>query len=195
MEALRAHLMAAFEGKGMTSTVEHGALTLRVPVGRLEDVVSFLREDATCWFRQLIDICGVDYPERDPRFDVVYHFLSHKHNHRVRLIIEVGEETPVPSIVGYFRAAGWFEREVFDMYGVPFSNHTDLRRILTDYTFEGHPLRKDFPLVGHTEVYYSKEEERVAYRPVSLEQPFRDFDFESSWKGAKTVLVSEEEGE
>ena len=179
--------------KGLEVKIQSGELVIQAKLENLEDTVRFLKEDPECWFRQLIDICGVDYPDRTPRFDVVYHFLSLKYNLRVRLIVSVEEGALVPSLTNQYRAAGWFEREVYDMYGVKFNHHEDLRRILTDYHFDGHPLRKDFPLSGFTEVYYSKEQERVASRPVNLKEPFREFNFESSWKGMKTVLAKGDE--
>ena len=146
-------------------------------------VVTFLRDDTGCLFKQLVDVCGVDWPGRELRFDVVYHLLSMKHNQRVRVKVAADEETLVPSVTGVFSSAGWFEREVWDMYGVMFSGHPDLRRILTDYGFEGHPLRKDFPLTGYVEMRYDDESKRVVYEPVKLTQDFRSFDFLSPWEG------------
>jgi NADH-quinone oxidoreductase subunit C len=160
-----------------------GELVLEVQAPRITTVLAYLRDEASCQFKQLIDVCGVDWPGRDPRFDVVYHLLSLKHNQRVRVKIATDEETPVPSVTGLFKAAGWFEREVWDMFGVMFSDHPDLRRILTDYGFEGHPLRKDFPLSGHVELRYDDQQKRVVYEPVRLVQDFRSFDFQSPWEG------------
>ena len=143
----------------------------------------------------LIDLCGVDYPEREERFEVVYHFLSHRQNQRVRMKLVTDEDMPVASVAGVFSAAGWFEREAYDLYGVLFSDHSDLRRILTDYGFEGHPLRKDFPLTGHVEVRYDDEEKRVVYEPVKLTQDFRSFDFESPWEGPERMFPGDEKAE
>ena len=140
----------------------------------------------------LIDICGVDYPARKERFDVVYHLLSPRLNQRIRVKLTTDEVTPVPSVVGVFPAANWFEREAYDMYGILFSGHPDLRRILTDYGFQGHPMRKDFPLTGYVEVRYDEEQKRVVYEPVELTQEFRSFDFESPWEGARYVLPGDE---
>ena len=160
-----------------------GELTLRVRAAAVVKVVTFLRDDTGCLFKQVVDVCGVDWPGREQRFDVVYHLLSMKHNQRVRVKVATDEETPVASVTAVFSAAGWFEREVWDMYGVTFSGHPDLRRILTDYGFEGHPLRKDFPLTGYVEMRYDDEAKRVVYEPVKLTQDFRSFDFLSPWEG------------
>lgn len=160
-----------------------GELTFWVDRIMLPRAVLFLRDNARCLFKQLIDICGVDYPQRFDRFDVVYHLLSLRHNHRVRVITSTDESTPVPSITDLFSSANWWEREVWDMFGIPFHGHPDLRRILTDYNFDGHPLRKDFPLSGHVEVRYDKEKKSIVYEPVKLEQNFRSFDFLSPWEG------------
>lgn len=160
-----------------------GELTILVRTASIVKVMSFLRDDTTCLFKQVVDVCGVDYPARELRFDVVYHLLSMKHNQRIRVKVHTDEDTAVPSITGVFSAAGWFERETWDMYGVMFSDHPDLRRILTDYGFEGHPLRKDFPLTGYVEVRYDEEQKRCVYEPVKLTQDFRNFDFLSPWEG------------
>lgn len=157
--------------------------------------LTFLRDDTNCLFKILVDVCGVDYPEREERFEVVYHLLSLKHNQRIRVKVSTDEDTPVPSVVGVFSTANWFEREVWDLYGVFFSDHPDLRRILTDYGFEGHPLRKDFPLTGYVEVRYDDEQKRVVYEPVKLTQEFRRFDFLSPWEGAQYVLPGDEKAE
>ena len=146
-------------------------------------VMSFLRDDQNTLFKQLIDITAVDHPSEEARFEVVYHLLSLKHNQRLRVKLATDEATPVDSVTGVFSVAGWFERETWDMYGVMFNEHPDLRRILTDYGFEGHPLRKDFPLTGHVEVRYDSEQKRVVYEPVKLTQEFRSFDFMSPWEG------------
>ncbi len=166
------------------------------PVGELEISVrrdaivralTQLRDDSSCRFSQMIDLCGVDYPERAERFDVVYHLLSLRQNHRVRVRVATDADHPVPSVAGVFSAAGWFEREAWDLYGIMFSGHPDLRRILTDYGFEGHPLRKDFPLSGYVEVRYDDERKAVVYEPVKLTQEFRSFDFLSPWEGAEAA--------
>ena len=170
-------------------------LTVDVALSNIVGLVEFLKVDQTCKFSTLVDITAVDYPERAKRFDMVYHFLSMYQNHRIRLRIAVREEDMVPSIVEPYPAANWFEREVFDMYGILFSGHPDLRRILTDYGFRGHPLRKDFPTTGYTEVRYDEEQKRVVYEPVSLVQEYRQFDFMSPWEGAEYILPGDEKQE
>jgi NADH-quinone oxidoreductase subunit C len=154
--------------------------------------VTFLRDDPRCRFISFVDVCGADYPAREFRFDVVYHFLSPHLNHRIRVKLQADDQTPVPSITGVFAGADWFERETYDLYGVLFSGHPDLRRILTDYGFDGHPLRKDFPLTGFVEVRYDEERRRVVYEPVSLPQEFRSFDYLSPWEGTDYVLPGDE---
>jgi NADH-quinone oxidoreductase subunit C len=183
LEDLGAHIAASMTNAIGGRTLRLGELTLDVRADQVASVITFLRDDPRCKFTTLIDICGVDYPERGKRFDVVYHLLSMQLNHRVRIKVQTDEDTPVPSIVGVYPCADWFEREAFDMYGILFSNHPDLRRILTDYNFEGFPLRKDFPLTGHVEVRYDPEQQRVVYEPVKLTQGFRNFDFLSPWEG------------
>jgi NADH-quinone oxidoreductase subunit C len=172
--------------------VAFGELTLEAEAQRIVDVLTFLRNDATCRFLVLIDICGVDYPERERRFDVVYQLLSLHQNQRVRVKIETDEATPVPSVVDVFACANWFEREAFDLYGIYFAGHPDLRRLLTDYGFIGHPFRKDFPLTGYVEVRWDDAEKRVVYEPVKLTQEFRSFDFMSPWEGARYILPGDE---
>jgi len=167
-----------------------GELTLDTQAADIIRVLTALRDQFE--FRTLVDITGVDWPERAKRFDVVYHLLSLTKNHRVRVKIQVVEDEVVPSSVGVYPASNWFERETFDMYGVPFSDHPDLRRILTDYGFSGHPLRKDFPLTGYVELRYDDEQKRVVYQPVKLVQEFRDFDFMSPWEGAPHILPGDE---
>ncbi len=167
----------------LSTEIKLGELEVRARAGAIVRVLTFLRDEVNCQFKMLIDLCGVDYPERENRFDVVYHLLSLSHNRRIRVKIETDEETPVPSVVAVFPVANWFEREVWDMYGVRFSGHPDLRRILTDYGFEGFPLRKDFPLTGFVEVRYDEDQKRVVYEPVRLTQEFRSFDFLSPWEG------------
>ena len=163
--------------------MQAGELELRVPAASIVRVLTFLRDDAACQFKQLIDLCGVDFPERAPRFDVVYLLLSLSHNQRIRVKVAIGATAPVPSVTGVFSSAGWYEREAWDMYGIYFADHPDLRRLLTDYGFEGHPLRKDFPLTGHVELRYDETQKRVVYDPVKLTQEFRSFDFLSPWEG------------
>lgn len=172
--------------------IHYGELTLYTHSDRLERLAQFLRDNDRCLFKVLLDICGVDYPHREKRFDVVYHFLSLENNSRIRIIVPTAEEGDVPTLSNIFRSAGWWEREAWDMYGIVFSGHPDLRRILTDYDFHGHPLRKDFPLTGYTEVGYDENEQRVVKKPVSLQQDFRDFDFESPWLGVKELLPGDE---
>lgn len=159
----------------------------------LRRFITFLLNDANCDFRQLIDICGVDYPERDERFEVVYQLLSLKHNFRMRVKVRTDEKTPVDSVTEIYSTANWFEREVWDMYGIYFNDHPDLRRILTDYGFEGHPLRKDFPLTGFVEMRYDSEQKRVVYEPVKLAQDYRNFDFVSPWEGMTDVQLPGDE--
>ena len=172
--------------------IDRGELTLRVDPGALPAFVRFLKEDPACNFTTLVDITAVDYPDRPKRFDVVYHFLSMWQNHRIRLKAAVREDEMVPSITELHPCAGWFEREVFDMYGILFSGHPDLRRLLTDYGFRGHPLRKDFPTTGYTEVRYDVGLKRVVYEPVQLTQEYRQFDFMSPWEGADYILPGDE---
>lgn len=158
----------------------------------LSAVMKLLRDDSNCQFKVLIDVTAADYPEREERFEIVYNLLSLSHNQRIRVKASTDENTPVPSVVPLFSAAGWFEREVWDMFGVFFTDHPDLRRMLTDYGFEGHPLRKDFPLTGYVEVRYDEEQKRVVYEPVTLTQDFRSFDFMSPWEGAEYILPGDE---
>jgi NADH-quinone oxidoreductase subunit C len=158
-------------------------------------LMTFLRDDSNSLFKVLIDICGVDYPERTERFDIVYNLLSMRFNQRIRIKVRATEDDLVPSIVGVFSSANWYEREVWDLYGVMFSDHPDLRRILTDYGFEGHPMRKDFPLTGHVEVRYDEAQKRVVYEPVKLTQAFRSFDFMSPWEGAEYILPGDEKAD
>ena len=174
------------------ATVAFGELTLSVPAGDIIDVLSFLKRDVQCQFVSFIDASGADYPSRARRFDVVYHLLSPRQNQRIRVKLETDEDTPVPSVTSVFPGADWFEREAYDLYGILFTGHPDLRRILTDYGFEGHPLRKDFPLTGFLEVRYDDEVKRVVYEPVELKQEFRNFDFLSPWEGTDYVLPGDE---
>lgn len=167
-------------------------LTLACAIDDIVHVLKTLHDDPACAFTILIDICGVDWPQREKRFDVVYHLLSIAKNTRIRVKVQTDEETPVPSAIGVYPAANWFERETFDMYGISFSDHPDLRRLLTDYGFSGYPLRKDFPLTGYVEVRYDDELKRVVYQPVQLVQEFREFDFMSPWEGAQYILPGDE---
>jgi len=169
------------------SEIKHSQLYLNIDCDDLLDVLVFLKNNASTKFRQLIDITAVDYPEENERFKVVYLLLSHEFNNRVILTYSINENEVIPSITEIFPSANWMEREVFDMYGIKFKNHPDLRRILTDYNFEGFPLRKDFPLTGHNEVRYNEDEKKVIYEPVKLEQNYRNFDYESPWEGTKYI--------
>ena len=176
------HVEAAL---GAKAAREYAGLELVFRVGRdsLLEVLAFLRDDVNCRFKCLVDLCGVDYPERRERFEIIYNLLSHSHNLRIRIKTATDEDTPVPSVTGLFSSAIWPEREAWDLYGIFFSDHPDLRRLLTDYGFEGHPMRKDFPLTGYLEVRYDDEQKRVVYEPVSLTQEFRSFDYLSPWEG------------
>ncbi|HEX9808750.1 MAG TPA: NADH-quinone oxidoreductase subunit C [Alphaproteobacteria bacterium] len=165
----------------------YGELSTTVRRESIVKVMTILRDDSNCQFHQLIDLCGVDFPERDERFEVVYHLLSMRQNQRIRVKVTTDAATPVPSVTGVFSAAGWFEREAWDLYGILFSDHPDLRRILTDYGFQGHPMRKDFPLTGYVELRYDDDQKRVVYEPVKLTQEFRTFDFLSPWEGAEAA--------
>ena len=194
-EALRdlsAYIRERLDGRVRGASVEFGELTIVVELGDIVDVLSFLRDDVQCQFISFIDICGVDYPAREKRFEVVYHLLSPRQNQRIRVKLATDEDTPVPSVTGVYPGANWFEREAYDLYGILFTGHPDLRRILTDYGFEGHPLRKDFPLTGYFEVRYDDELKRVVYEPVELKQEFRNFDFLSPWEGTDYVLPGDE---
>ena len=190
-EALRElgdYIATALGDELVDARVTLGELMIGVQRRSVVRALTFLRDDSNCQFKCLMDICGVDYPERDERFEVVYNLLSLKHNQRVRIKLSCGEDTPVPSATDVFSSAGWWEREAWDLYGIYFSDHPDLRRILTDYGFEGHPLRKDFPLTGHVELRYDNEQRRVVYEPVALAQEYRSFDFLSPWEGVDYVL-------
>jgi len=167
-----------------------GILTL--PRDGIVRALGFLRDDADCLYKMLVDLCGVDYLDRDERFEIVYNLLSLKHNRRLRVKVTANEESPVPSVTSVYSTAGWFEREAWDLYGIFFSDHPDLRRLLTDYGFEGHPMRKDFPLTGYVEVRYDTEQKRVVYEPVKLTQAFRTFDFLSPWEGMTRQLPGDE---
>ncbi|RAN34852.1 NADH dehydrogenase subunit C [Hyphomonas pacifica] len=195
LKDLGAHISARQPDAVRAADVVLGELTILAERDHVLGLLRFLRDDQQCNFETLIDVCGVDYPERTERFEVVYHLLSMRMNHRVRVRVQTSEDTPVPSIVGLWPAANWFEREAFDMYGIQFSDHPDLRRILTDYGFEGYPLRKDFPLTGHYEVRYDDLEKRVVYEPVELAQEYRNFDFLSPWEGMTSQIPGDEKAE
>ncbi len=192
LEELAGHIDTKLPGLIRDKAIAFGELTLIVEPDSMVRVLETLRNDPLCLFEVLIDICGVDYPEREKRFDVVYHLLSPRRNQRIRVKCEADEDTAVPSVCGLFPAANWFEREAYDMYGILFSGHPDLRRLLTDYGFQGHPLRKDFPLTGYVEVRYDDAKKRVVYDPVRLTQEFRNFDFMSPWEGVEYVLPGDE---
>jgi NADH-quinone oxidoreductase subunit C len=192
LNALGEHIATGLADAILDRQLAYGELTLVADAARIPAVLTYLRDDPRCRFDCFIDICGVDYPAREKRFDVVYHLLSPWLNHRVRIKVQADETTPVPSVIGVFPAANWYEREVYDLYGVLFSGHPDLRRILTDYGFEGHPFRKDFPLTGYVEVRYDEAQKRVVYNPVNLTQEFRNFDFLSPWEGTDYVLPGDE---
>jgi NADH-quinone oxidoreductase subunit C len=189
---LGAYLAERLGDKLTSHTVAASELTLTTTAEALLDVAGFLYNDANCRFVSIIDICGVDYPGRTPRFEVVYHLLSPYRNLRVRIKLATDDETPVPSLTAIYPGADWFEREAYDLYGILFSGHPDLRRILTDYGFDGYPLRKDFPLTGFVEVRYDEERKRVVYEPVKLVQEFRNFDYLSPWEGTDYVLPGDE---
>jgi NADH-quinone oxidoreductase subunit C len=192
LQKISEHILARRSGFGISAKFAYGELTLTAPPDTIIGLLTFLRDDPACRFIQLIDVCGVDHPQREKRFDVVYHLLSLHRNQRIRVKIETGEDQPVPSATVVWPAANWYEREAFDMYGIQFAGHPDLRRILTDYGFTGYPLRKDFPLTGFVEVRYDDEQKRVVNEPVKLTQDFRKFDFMSPWEGAKHILPGDE---
>jgi NADH-quinone oxidoreductase subunit C len=192
LQELAAHIAFKQADAVVATSVAFGELTVEVQASQIETVVEFLRTDSACRFSSLVDITAIDHPERAQRFDVVYHFLSMYQNHRIRLKAAVDEDEMVPSIHTIHPSANWFEREVFDMFGILFSGHPDLRRILTDYGFRGHPLRKDFPTTGYTEVRYDEAQKRVVYEPVKLVQEYRQFDFMSPWEGAEYILPGDE---
>lgn len=175
--------------------LQSGELVVQAKRDSIVKVLCYLRDDVNCQFKILMDVCGVDYPGEDERFEVVYNLLSLTHNIRVRVKITTNEDTPVPSVISVFNSANWFEREAWDMFGIYFSDHPDLRRILTDYGFEGHPLRKDFPLTGFVELRYDDEQKRVVYEPVKLTQDFRSFDFLSPWEGVQSQLPGDEKAQ
>ncbi|AXQ93912.1 NADH-quinone oxidoreductase subunit C [Cereibacter azotoformans] len=192
LQELAAHVEMRQPDAILGHRIEFGELTLDVAPNRIVGLVEFLRTDARCRFSSLVDITAVDHPERPARFDMVYHFLSMYQNHRIRLKMQVREDETVASIHSVHPSANWFEREVFDMFGILFTGHPDLRRILTDYGFRGHPMRKDFPTTGYTEVRYDEVQKRVIYEPVKLVQEYRQFDFLSPWEGADYILPGDD---
>ena len=192
LEALAEHLSASLPDAVIGSEIRHGELCVRVAREALPRALQFLRDDDRCRFAVLVDLCGVDYPDRAQRFEVVYNLLSMALNQRIRIKLEAGENEPVPSVTGLFSCAGWWEREAWDLFGIAFAGQPDLRRILTDYGFEGHPLRKDFPLTGYVEVRYDEERKQVVYEPVQLTQDWRSFDFISPWEGMNHILPGDE---
>ncbi len=192
LKELGDQVAAELPGDVIRTETVRGELILWVERAAIVRVLAYLRDDPRMLFKQLVDLCGVDYPDRPGRFEVVYNLLSLKHNRRIRLKVTTDETEPVPSVTGVFSSANWYERETWDMYGVYFSDHPDLRRLLTDYGFEGHPLRKDFPLTGYVEMRYDQEQKRVVYEPVKLKQEFRSFDFLSPWEGMTQVLPGDE---
>ena len=192
LQSLSGHLAGKFGDRLAKAEIAYGELTVTVAPDDIVAVATVLRDDPACQFISFIDVSGADYPSRPKRFDVVYHLLSPRKNLRVRVKVQADEDTPVPSITGVYPGADWFERETYDLYGVLFSGHPDLRRLLTDYGFDGHPLRKDFPLTGFVEVRYDDEVKRVVYEPVELKQEFRNFDFLSPWEGTDYVLPGDE---
>jgi len=192
LSELAEHLAAALPGVVQGSAIRHDELTIEVPREAIVEVLTLLRDDPQCRFSVLCDICGVDYPDRALRFEVVYNLLSMHHNRRIRVKVETDEEQTVPSATGVFSSAGWWEREAWDLFGIYFDGNPDLRRILTDYGFDGHPLRKDFPLTGYVELRYDEDQKRVVYEPVKLKQEFRSFDFLSPWEGMDRILPGDE---
>ncbi len=195
LEELADYIRSKMAAAYLSSSIAYDELTVVVTRESIARVLKFLRDDARCRFEVLIDICGVDWPGRENRFDVVYHLLSLRNNQRIRIKLEVGERATVPSVVGVFSCANWYEREIYDMFGILISEHPDLRRLLTDYGFQGYPLRKDFPLTGYVEVRYDDERKRVVYEPVKLTQEYRAFDFESPWEGTEYVLPGDEKAD
>lgn len=192
LTALQTYLSEKLGANIIAAKISFGELTLDVNRDAIVDALKFLRDDSECQFQMLADLCGADFPGRANRFEVIYNLLSVTKNTRVRVRVQTDETTPVPSVVPVYSTAGWFEREAWDMYGILFAGNADLRRILTDYGFDGHPLRKDFPLTGYVEVRYDAEQKRVVYEPVKLNQDFRNFDYLSPWEGLDKLLPGDE---
>jgi NADH-quinone oxidoreductase subunit C len=195
LEELADYVKAALRDTVVDATIAYDELTLVVERESIVRALTFLRDDVNCQFKQLMDVCGVDHPGRAQRFDVVYNLLSLSHDRRIRVKVMTEEGAPVPTVTGVFQSANWFEREAWDLFGIYFRDHPDLRRILTDYGFQGHPLRKDFPLTGYVEVRYDNEQKRVVYEPVRLTQDFRTFDFLSPWEGIPKQLPGDEKAD
>ncbi len=193
LDALKTHITDLLGDRQIESAIQHNELAVVVARETVASAIKSLRDDPACRFDMLVDICGADYPERDERFDVVYNLLSLPLNLRLRVKVRASDTTPVPSIVSLYPAANWFEREAYDLYGIMFSGHPDLRRLLTDYGFEGHPLRKDFPLSGYVEVRYDETQKRIVYEPVQLQQDFRSFDYLSPWEGMTSMQLPGDE--
>ncbi|CAM3278176.1 NADH-quinone oxidoreductase subunit C [Paracoccus nototheniae] len=194
MDQLAEHIKLRRASEVVGTSVAHGELTVTATASGILDLIDFLRSDSSCRFSTLVDITAVDYPSRAQRFDVVWHFLSMYQNHRIRVKVAVREDEMLPTLTGIHPCANWFEREIFDMFGILFTGHPDMRRILTDYGFSGHPLRKDFPTTGYVEVRYDDAEKRVVYEPVRLVQEYRQFDFLSPWEGVQYALPGDEKG-
>lgn len=192
LEEMQGRIEARLADQLISADIAHGELTLTVRRESILDVMRFLHDDSSLQFWSIVDLCGVDYPQRAERFDVVYHLLSPRQNARIRVKLSTDSSTPVASLTGLFPGAEWYEREAYDFYGILFTGHPDLRRLLTDYGFDGYPLRKDFPLTGYSEVRYDDEVKRVVYEPVNLRQEFRNFDFLSPWEGTDYVLPGDE---
>jgi NADH-quinone oxidoreductase subunit C len=195
LKELGDQIAAALPGDVTGTEIVRGELILRTGRAAIVRVLTYLRDDPRLLFKELVDLCGVDYPDRPERFEVVYNLLSLKHNRRIRVKVATDENQPVPSVTGVFSSANWYERETWDLFGVYFSDHPDLRRLLTDYGFEGHPLRKDFPLTGYVELRYDEDQKRVVYEPVKLKQEFRSFDFLSPWEGMTQMLPGDEKAQ
>lgn len=195
LQEMQDHIAAQLGENLVSAQVAYGELTIQVPCNQIVPTLKFLRDDSMCRFTQLIDLAGVDYPERRKRFDVAYHLLSMENNARIRVKVQTAEGDTVPTVCSVFPNADWYEREAFDMYGIVFEDHPDMRRILTDYGFEGYPLRKDFPLTGYVEVRWDDEQQRVVYEPVKLTQEYRNFDYLSPWEGSQYVLPGDEKAE
>lgn len=192
LEVVAEHIAASRPNEVLSTQIAFDELTINATLSGIVELIEFLRSDQTCKFSTLIDITAIDHPERPARFDLVYHFLSMYRNHRIRVKVALREDEVAPSLTGVFKGADWYEREIFDMFGILFSGHPDLRRILTDYGFQGYPMRKDFPTTGYVEVRWNDDEKRVVYEPVKLTQEYRQFDFLSPWEGAKYILPGDE---